>query len=493
MNSPRIDWSQPQRQSWAAVFIILYKIIIRLLKIFWPVLIYYLFKNKQNQFDSFEMMIVGLSVFSLFGSIVEFIFFRFYIQDENLIIRSGFITKKMVSLPLNKIQAVHIEQTWLHSILNAARLSFDSAGSEKVEVKIQAINKKEAEDFKRFILHARPDVATDVETVLPPEETIIKLNSNDLLKLSLSANHLEAFVLMLAFFLSALEQIRDVFNVEYNSFLDWVSSFNTSFIAALLAGVIVALTISIIISSVRVVLRYYDFTINRSARGYFIHSGLVNIQEKLVPFSKIQYISWSANWVRQKLGLYLLHFHAIGSEDIQEKLRVKVPITNVGMIPLLLQQYHPLLPVDTLTPLRIHRAYIFRRILISGLIPMLVLSIPGYFYFGQKVLLLAIWVLIITVTSILFQRKFRLWTDAEALQIRKGYLGRGELVLRWDMIQSVTLQQSIYQEGHELATINLYTAGGTVAIPYIPVQRAREIMNYALYMIECDRKITNIK
>jgi putative membrane protein len=479
-----IDWSKPQRQSWAAVFIILYKIVIRLLKIFWPVLIYYLFKNKQNQFDSFEMMIVGLSAFSLLGSIVEFIFFRFYIEDENLVIRSGFITKKMVSIPLNKIQAVHIEQTWLHSILNAARLSFDSAGSEKVEVKIQAIDRKEAEDFKRFILHARPDATAEAETVLPPEETIIKLNSNDLLKLSLSANHLEAFVLMLAFFLSALEQIRDVFNVEYNSFMDWVSGFNTSFWAALAAGVVVALIASIIISSVRVVLRYYDFTISRSARGYFIHSGLVNIQEKLVPFSKIQYISWSANWMRQKLGLYLLHFHAIGSEDMKEKLRVKVPITTAGMIPLLLQQYHPLLPVQNLQPLRIHRAYIFRRALLVGLIPMLVLSIPGYIYFSTKALWLCVWLLLITVTSILFQRKFRLWTDAEALQIRKGHLGRGELVLRWDMIQAVTLQQSIYQEGHGLATVKLHTAGGTVAIPYIPLQQAREIMNYALYMIE---------
>lgn len=484
MNSPRIDWSKPQRQSWAAVFIILYKIVIRLLKIFWPVLIYYLFKNKQNQFDSFEMMIVGLSVFSLLGSIVEFIFFRFYIEDENLVIRSGFITKKMVSIPLSKIQAVHIEQTWLHSILNAARLSFDSAGSEKVEVKIQAIDRKEAEDFKRFILHARPDASAETEIVLPPEETIIKLNSNDLLKLSLSANHLEAFVLMLAFFLSALEQIRDVFNVEYNSFMDWVSGFNTSFVAALLAGAVVALIASVIISSVRVVLRYYDFTISRSARGYFIHSGLVNIQEKLVPFSKIQYISWSANWMRQKLGLYLLHFHAIGSEDMKEKLRVKVPITTAGMIPLLLQQYHPLLPVQDLQPLRVHRAYIFRRALLVGLIPVLVLSIPGYLYFGPKALWLVVWLLLIILSSVLFQRKFRLWTDAEALQIRKGHLGQGELVLRWDMIQTVTLQQSIYQEGHDLATVQLHTAGGTVAIPYIPIAEAREIVNYALYMIE---------
>lgn len=483
MSSPRIDWSQPQRQSWAALFITLYKIVIRLLKIFWPVLIYYLFKNKQNQFDSFEMMIVGLSSFSLVGSIVEFIFFRFYIQDENLIIRSGFITKKVVSIPLNRIQAVHIEQTWLHSLLNAARLSFDSAGSEKVEVKIQAIDKTEAEEFKRFILHARPGLSTETAVAPPREEVIIKLSGNDLLRLSLSANHLEAFTLMLAFFLSALEQIREVFNVEYNSFVDWVANFNASFVFALVAGVAAALLISIIISMVRVVLKYYDFSISRSARGYFIHTGLLNIQEKLVPFSKIQYISWSANWLRKKLGLYLLHFHAIGSEDIQDKLRIKVPVTNGAMIPLLLEQYHPLLPVEQLRPQHVHPSYISRRILIAGLLPLLVLCTPAIIFFGVKAGWLLIWPVLIAVSSTLFQRKFRLWTDVKAIQIRKGYFGRAELVLRWDMIQSISLQQSIYQEGRGLATLQLYTAGGKVTIPYIPLSEARQMMNYGLYVI----------
>src|SRR5215213_3168117 len=135
MNSPQIDWSVPQRQSWAALLIILFKVIARLLKIFWVFLLYFFFRNKAGQFDFFEMAVVGLSILSLAGSVLEFIYFRFFIQDNDLVIKSGFISKKTVTIPLNKIQAVHMEQTWLHNLLNAARLSFDSAGSEKIEVK----------------------------------------------------------------------------------------------------------------------------------------------------------------------------------------------------------------------------------------------------------------------------------------------------------------------------------------------------------------------
>jgi putative membrane protein len=484
MNSPQIDWSVPQRQSWAALFIILYKVILRLLKIFWPFLLYYFFKNKSGRFDSFELMIVGLSSLSLIGSVLEFIYFRFYIQENDLIIKSGFISKRTVTIPLNKIQAVHIEQTLLHNMLNAARLSFDSAGSEKIEVKIDAINTKEAEDFKRFILHAKPNA--NEQQAPAQEQTIIDLNFKDLLKLSISANHIEAFLLMLAFFISAIEQVKDIFSVEYGRVMDWFFELDSSPLTALFAGASAALLVSIVISTVRVFFRYFDFRIAKSAKGYLIHSGLINIQEKLVPFSKVQFISWKANWIRQFMGLYLLHFHAIGYGDIKEKLRIKVPITRPGMIPVLLQQYHPLLPIETITPMRVHPAYISRRILLMGFIPVAVIGLIGFNFFSGTMLWLipAGWLLLVSVYSALFQRKFRLWIAPEALQIRRGFFGREELVLKWNMVQSAMLQQSIYQEGHDLASVVLNTAGGQVKIPYIPLEAARKIVNYALYKAE---------
>ena len=71
-------------------------------------------------------------------------------------------------------------------------------------------------------------------------------------------------------------------------------------------------------------------------------------------------------------------------------------------------------------------------------------------------------------------------------------MGREELVLRWDKIQSVSIEQSIYQEGRDLATVYLYTAGGTVTVPYIRLQEAREVINYALYKIESRNNSFNI-
>jgi len=491
MNLQRTNWSVPQRQAWAAIFIVLYKVVFRLLKIFWPLLVISLFRSKANKFDPFEMVVIGLSLFSIVRSIIEFLYFRFYIQQDDLILKSGFVTKKTISLPLEKIQAVHIEQTWLHSIFNAARLSFDSAGSEKIEVKIDAISKAEAEEFKNFILHSKPDSNIDADTGLtidapeiPQEQVLIRLGANDLFRLSISANHLEAFLLMLAFFVSALDQLRDIFKLEYNQFVNWVYSQSPNASAGWLVLPVIALMISVIVSTVRVLIRYYDFRISRTPKGFHIHSGLINIQEKLVPFSKIQYISWKANWLRKRMGIYLLQFHAIGSQGMNEKLRIKVPITNSSMIPLLLHQYHDPLPVQDITAVHIHRAFVVRMVLMYAIYPSIVAGIPLYYFFGWKVLWLLAWITVVAISRSLFQRRFRLWMDENALQIRRGVLGTTELVLRWDFIQSAGMEQSIYQRSHDLATIHLHTAGGTVTIPYITLPEAREIMNYALYKIE---------
>jgi putative membrane protein len=493
MNREQIDWSLPRRQSWAALFIILYKILLRFIKMFWPFLLWYLFRNKRGQFDTFELMIIGLSALSLVGSVVEFLYFRFYIQDDDLIIKSGFITKKTISLPLHKIQAVHIEQTWLHSLLNAARLSFDSAGSEKIEVKIDAINKPEAEAFKRFILDTRQLSDETTGQIIPkPEKVLIQLSGRDLFKLSISANHLEAFLLMIAFFFSAFEQVKDIFNLEYTRFVRWAYKYESSSVTIVLFSVIAFLLVSVVISTVRVLFRYFSFRISESERGFTIHSGLVNIQEKLVPFRKIQYISWKANWIRQRMRLFILQFHAIGAADMSEKLRIKVPVTRPDMIPVLLEQYHPLLNKDHLHALHIHPAFIVRRFLIAGLLPVAVLFIPGFIFFKWTALWLTGWLVLISVSAFLFRKKFRMWADTDALQIRRGVLGIEKIILRWDMIQSVSLEQSIYQEGRDLATISLYTAAGIITVPFIPLQDARDIMNFALYRIEREQHLPRL-
>ena len=487
MSKPSFDWTVPQRQSPAALLILLYKGLISLLKFLWPVLLLMLFRKKsqENKMDTYEIIALVGSVFSLARSALEYYNFRFSVIANELVIKKGFLTKKTITLPLEKIQAVHAEQSWLHSLLNVSSLSFDTAGSEKTEAKIEALDKFRSSALKEFILGQRTDIqSTNTEVQQPREEMLVTLSGKDLFKLSISANHLKAFFLLLIFVSSSLQNVG-VSDKEYSGVLKWLADIlqtDESRLFVFLA--IAALIVSVGISVINVMLTYSDFIISRSEKGFRVRSGLINKKEKFVPFRKIQFVSWKANWVRKKIGLFLLRFHATGAEHLKNTMQVNVPVTRSSFIPVLLEQYHSLLPVQEIPSIHIDKAFIGRRVLLLGIIPSVIACTILYFYFKESSFFVLLWILPVWIVNWLVQRKFRLWPGINALQVERGVFGSDDLVLKWEMIQSVRLQQSLYQQKHNLATVELSTAGGNITLPFIAIQQARHIQNYALYKME---------
>jgi putative membrane protein len=98
----------------------------------------------------------------------------------------------------------------------------------------------------------------------------------------------------------------------------------------------------------------------------------------------------------------------------------------------------------------------------------LLLLIPLYvfFYFG------------------LYSRKYLFSWTSNLIHIKTGVFGNRTIVLNWEKIQSVKISQSLYQQRKSLADLIINTAGGTIKAPYIPLEAARELQNFALYKVE---------
>jgi putative membrane protein len=133
----------------------------------------------------------------------------------------------------------------------------------------------------------------------------------------------------------------------------------------------------------------------------------------------------------------------------------------------------------------IHRAYIFRRTLFVAILPVSgLLLLLGWASWDNFLLLLLIWIPYVLLNAFVFYKNFRLFVAPDALQVNSGVWGRQSKVLKWYKIQQVMVQQSIYQRHRGLATLTLVTAGGNVSVPYITLELAHNIRNYALYEIE---------
>lgn len=490
--SPNNDWSLPQRQARAGLLIIAWKAIITIIKSLWPALVVLLFRQGKKDSDFLITLLIVIPVLILARSLVDFFYFRFYIQQDELIVKKGLISKKTITIPLARIQAVHIEQGLLHQALDVAKVRIDTAGSEKTEATIDALPVGKAEQLKSFLLREQESLTGESMVASQPVEVpVIRLSVSDILKLGISANHIQAFFIVLAFAFSAINNLEEVFGDRVIRTVKDSSSAIAASLVSLALVVAFILCISVVVSMVRIVLNYFDFTLSETTQGFKLRTGLINTRQNLVPFSKIQFISWEANWIRRKIGLYNLEFHLVTGDENEasKKRKVKVPVTQAATIGKLLLHYHTRLDQSAHSTHVIHTVYPFRRTLLVAIIPVAVLLLAAWLTWWKVwMLLLLLWIPYVFINAWFFRRNFRLLIAPDALEVKTGIWGREVKIIKWYKIQQIGLQQSIYQRQHALATMHLHTAGGAVDIPYIPLELANRIRNYALYEVERSAK-----
>jgi putative membrane protein len=195
----KFNWEKPQRQPLAGLVIVFIKTIWEVLKRVWPFVLLMLFRSKAGRFDTLELMASLFAGLTVISSLINFYFFRFYILNDELIVKKGWLKKELVIVPLLKIQTVNIEESFLYNLLGIVKLSVDTAGSSNTEITIDALSRPMAKALQAQ-LDAKENITIGNDAVHTPFSIpILSLSGKDLLKLSLSANHVEAFFILLSF------------------------------------------------------------------------------------------------------------------------------------------------------------------------------------------------------------------------------------------------------------------------------------------------------
>lgn len=473
------DWAQPQRQPLAGLAIVFLDTLWEVLKRVWPFLLLMLFGGDRNKTNRYELIALFFLVFTIISAVIRFIYFRFYIEGDKLIIKSGWFKKVTKIIPLEKIQSVHIEQGPLHQLFNIVKLSIDTAGSQKAEATIDALHKSMAEALKYQLESEKAQIIEESKTEFT--EPIVRLTPKDLLMLSISANHVEAFVILLSFAFGLYENLKGINNNIFSSIEDFLPK---RAVYPILFLVISILVITILVSTVRIFLRFYDLSVFKTIKGFQLRSGLLNVKERLVPSRRVQFVSWKANWIRKLMNLWLVEYHVSGGDELKQNQKVQVPVTQTQYISLLVKNYYEQPQITNEIFVRVHLSYVFRRLLVYGLAPSLFVIPVLWFFWKEYSLLFLIYPFILLVSLICFQKKFRLWAFENILHIRKGIFGEERIIMQWHKLQSVQLSQSIYQRHEDLATITLYTAAGNIIVPFISLHAAQQLANFALYKTE---------
>ncbi len=492
----KIDLTVPNRQSVKGLVLIFIFSARQAVKMFWPLLLAFVFQNKFIQSKTvLFFFLAAVLILLIVHTILYYLNFFFYVSKGEFILKKGYLRKKILSIPLERIQSINTKQNILQQLLGVVSLEIDTAGSVGKELKIHALEKRFADAFQNEIRVKKSqnkaiESEESADEEKEKEEVVLRLTSVDLLKIGISQNHLRAGLVLIAFGSQIFQQVKDLFkdkaNQYSNDFVEYMSHSGWALITFL---IILFLIISIVFSLFRTLLKYYDFKLLKKEGNYRIESGLLNKRNVIVPHNKVQELNWETGPLKQLFGIFHLTFKQAvsGHQNRKNQQLVDAPGCLTSHIELLKTD---LFGKDELAEVnRIYsNRYYFRRLwIIYGWIPV-VLATP--FLYSEILFWVGVILWLLGTAGychlIVKKRYFRM--NEEQIRISKGAVSHQWKQMELFKIQSVKFQQTFFQRRRKLASLHLMNAAGSITIPYIEEKLAMQIYNYLYIILKFRRK-----
>jgi putative membrane protein len=499
------DFNQPQRQSIVGIFVMFVYSLQGFAKALWPLLVICILKF--NEFDKLNVLIGILVVFAFFAimgivSYLKYLNFTFYFDSENdeFIITEGIFNKTKTAIQLHKIQQVNINQSLIQRLVGVYELAVDTAGSNKKEGNIKAISHQLALDLKARLLDNESKKSLNVvDTVLSLEENLtekviesevpfIKISFLSLLKIGITSNYVKSFFVLLAFFISLFDHIkqitgRDVLHDEnIENYVDKsqvASAFLILFIAFFLTVIIINL--------VRTIFTYFDYKIARQRGSLLLSYGLLNTKSTIIKPEKVQITSITQNFFQKKMNVLNLKIkQATGGDEEGKKQLIEIPGCNQTEKEAILKLLFQKIPEKGVMLKPNFRKLGFSIFLTIGL-PLLVfyfvrdLIIEQLFTIDYLVLLFVVF--IGTVQFFIFKNN-RLYINDDFIIVQNGAWDITNKIILPSKIQAITTSQLFWHKKINIGSLTLHTAGGNISFQLGNFTAIKQYVNLWLYEME---------
>lgn len=494
------SFAEPRRQASIAIVIILLKFLKTTVKSFWPVALSFFIGGKSR--DSWETYlaigVIAISILNLGGSVLTY--FRYFIQikDDAVIIDKGILKRTKTNIPFERIQSVNFKQNLIHQFFGVVSIEIDTAGAKKSELTIDALDKAEAEAFREQIMQAKSQltaerVTNEEENTLEEkkleERTILHLSISDLFKIGVSQNHLRSMGILLGFSLTIMNDINENFDGavedELSGFAEFVT--NSEWLIFLFFMIAIAV-ISFLYSLVLTTLRNYDLKLSLNKKGLKLIKGLLNREEISINKNKIQIISWSDNPLRRLFKMWTLGLEQASSDDASKlQAKIKVPGCYIDQVYKVALNVFPKGEGNTLSQHRVSKLLKYRLLFFVSVLPLLVASVSVYWVEWHGLWLL-IWPVFTGLYIEMYFRKRSFEISPEIFKNNRGAFGNRIEITQMHKIQAVQITQSWYQRRKQIANLELYTAAGSLRVPFIPIDKALALEKYILYRVETDTR-----
>lgn len=489
----RIDFSQPARQSPKGILIIFalntYKFIARFFVLF---LALGLSLSKKESFAFLTttiiiLIIVGVFLVILVFAILKYLNFKFYLDTDEFHLSTGVFNKDSTILPKSKIQNVYIKQNFIQQMVNVVSLTIETAGDDKTEIEINALDRNTARNLKTQLFSKKYSETADSDEKRTQRVVFFKASVTRLLLEGISQNHIKSFLVIVSFVLglyNEFEKHLQEFEIadRVKSSVDFQSGSMINLLLANVFIVVFAILGSMAFSVVLTFISNFNLEVVETEETIEINKGLFNKLSLILTPVKIQNIVIKTNRLKTYLGLYTLSIKQAMVNKKQQKNFKIVALQHHQVAHLVQKIYAQYNQIGTYDKPNIYykRVLIIRSTALGALI-----NIPAFLIFGNYFWLMNIIILIWIVLYVHYTYKHASFQITEDyLTINSGFIDRIRNISELHKIQSVVLKQSVFQKQNNIASLYIATASATAKIPYIVEQDAKSIYDYLLFKIE---------
>jgi putative membrane protein len=493
------DFSEPCKQSLAGIVIMFLDTLLEFVKALIIPLALFLLKAK-----SLQGSYVFLALLAIFVSIAVFAYLRYLnftffldADKKEFIINEGVFHKSNLTIQLNKIQQVNINQSLLQQMIGVYSLDIDTAGSEKKEAKIKAIDHETAIILKQRLLSLHPVSAqTETEaTAQLDQKPLFRLSNLTILKVGITSNYGASVGLLIGFLFGLFQLFRD-----FSSFMDieeerYLNAFQIGS-TIVTAGVLLAVAIVTIlcINIVRTFLRYFDFNIVKQSLSLTINSGLLTKKNTLITPNKVQIAVYSQNYFQKKLDLINIKIKqaSFGSSDKVEhkKSDIEIPGSNELEKNEILKLLFNDVPVqgEELIP---NFRFLFLQVMIWIVFPLVLfwsvgsIFINPYDYLFNTILP---YVLLLSVLLTFEYRHHRLYVHQNFIIKKSGIWDIEHQIIEPYKIQAITANQYFWHKKINIGHLTIHTAAGIIHFKYGKYDQIQRLANNWIYGVETSKK-----
>lgn len=439
--------------------------------------------------------IIAFVTITVVSAIVRYWFFRYRITDDSVLIREGVFKKTQLDIKFDRIQAINTKQNIVFRPFDLVTVSFDTAGSSKQEGNLPAIKSELAESLKARIRTERRQEENGEDGDSEPltdSRTLLRLNKADMVRIGLSSGR----VLIV---LALLGPLMDNIDKRIERFI------SESDVVAILGnlGISVASGAGLVISAIFLLfvllagasiagsfLRYYNFELRAEEDTLRSTGGLLTRHEHSINLAKIQSLRAIQNPVLRFFKRYRLRAKQASSGKPGKSKQFVVPLCDVDQLPQLSDEVFGTEFADVNLEPRstsfrpIAKSYIRSRLLLFGFLPSVAVTLLFLPLIGKIALIFLVWIPISALGVWIHYQKFGFDIAANGVILRRGFIGYQTVAFLHRKVQRISVTQTPLQERKGLATIRFYLASGSLRLPYVDFEMAKQLRDYILYKVE---------